>query len=105
MLKLEKRGKKYFKKSDDKYEKIYLVHHMHHFGSGNKVMHELHHCFLFEKKNMKGKKYFIIHKTYKNNIYHCISEKFEGILFDHANNKFNIMKKKIGNKLIYEIKF
>lgn len=105
MLKLEKRGKKYFKKPDNKYEKVYLIHHMHHFGSTNRIAHELHHCFLFEKKNMKGRKYSVVHETHKGNIYHCVSRGFEGVLFDHKNNMFNIRKRKIGRRRIYEIKF
>ena len=78
---------------------------MHHFKSGKTVEHELHHCFLFSQKNMNGKKYNIIHKFYKNKIYHCISRIYTGTLYDHANNSYKIREKKINNKIFYEIQF
>ncbi len=106
LLPLEKKKTKFFKRPDDKYEKVYLIHHMHHFEwPGKKVEHALHHCFLFSKKNMKGKKYTIIHQVYKGNVYHCISEKFIGKLYDHTNKVFNIICRNINNREVYEIQF
>lgn len=105
MLKVENRKRNYKKTTDDKYKKYYLIHHMHHFKSGNNVEHNLHHCFLFSKKNMEGKRHKIIHKVFKDNIYHCIEKKYEETLYDHANNAYKIIPKKIIKKKIYEIKF
>lgn len=102
-MKLEKKQKNFCRKTDDKYEKLYLLHHMHHFKSGKNVEHELHHCFLFEKKNTKGKKYTIIHKIIKNKLFHCVLGNFEGKLYDHANNAYIIREKKINGNGISEI--
>ena len=85
-MKPEKQRKIYQKKVDDEYKKLYLIHHMHHFQSGRNIKHELHHCFLFARKSMKGKKYSIIHKVAKKELLHCISGNFEGKLYDHADN-------------------
>ena len=103
-MKLEKRQQKFCCKADDEYEKLYLLHHMHHFQSGKNVEHELHHCFLFSEKNMKGKKYVIIHKNVEEKLYHCLAGNFEGKLYDHANNVYIIRKKQINGNGISEIK-
>jgi hypothetical protein len=100
----EKQKKSYRKKVDDEYKKLYLIHHMHHFQSGKNIKHELHHCFLFARKSMKGKKYLIIHKIAKKELLHCISGNFEGRLYDHANNAYIIVKKKIDGRGISAIK-
>lgn len=102
-LEKQKRGK-FLKLPDDKALKLYPIHHMHHFKSGKQVKHEIHHCFLFSKKNIGGRKYPIIHKMYKNEVYHCLASKFEGILYDHSNNIFKIAPRKLNNQIIYEIK-
>lgn len=103
-MKPEKQRKTYRKKNDDKYKKLYLIHHMHHFEFGKNVEHELHHCFLFAKKNMIGKKYSIIHKVIKKELFHCISVNFEGKLYDHANNAYEITSENINGKRISAIK-
>jgi hypothetical protein len=100
----EKRKRRHLKKADDKFEKLYFIHHMHHFGSGKNIEHELHHCFLFERKNMAGKKYSVIHETVKNKLFHCVDDDFEGKLYDHSNNAFIVAKKKINGKRISAIK-
>lgn len=100
----EKRERRHRKKIDGKYEKLYILHHMHHFRSGKNIEHELHHCFLFVKKNMNGKKYSIIHKVIKNKLFHCISGNFEGKLYDHANNAYRIISKNVNGKRISAIK-
>lgn len=105
MINVEKRKKQYINKCDDKYEKLYLIHHMHHFKSGKTVDHVLHHCYLFSQKDMGGKRYNIVHEVHKNKVYHCLSGDYEGILYDHVNNSYKIIKKKINNKIIYEIQF
>lgn len=83
--------------------KLYLIHHMHHFKSGKGAEHELHHCFLFEKKNMAGKKYPVVHIALKNKLFHCLKGDFDGKLYDHANNVFVIIRKKINGKRISAI--
>jgi hypothetical protein len=97
---LEKQRKTYRKKIDDAYVKLYLIHHMHHFQSGKNIKHELHHCFLFEKKDTKGRKYAIIHKTFKGELLHCIAGNFEGKLYDHTNNSYKIISRNINEKRI-----
>jgi hypothetical protein len=102
-MKPEKRSEKFCRKTDDKYEKLYLLHHMHHFQPGKNVEHELHHCFLFEKKNMKGKKFKIVHKKIRNRLLHCVAGNFEGKLYDHASNAYIIRKRKINGNGASEI--
>jgi uncharacterized protein YjaZ len=104
-MKVEKQKKKFLSAAEDnKKLKLYLIHHMHHFKVDSGVGHELHHCFLFSQKDMKGKKYSVAHKLYKDEIYHCLAEKFEGILYDHINNAFKIVPRKLGSRIIYEVK-
>lgn len=104
-MKIEKQKKKFLSATENKKQlKLYLIHHMHHFKVGGDVEHELHHCFLFSQKDMKDKKYSIIHQLYKNKIYHCLSEKFEGVLYDHINNTIKIVPRKLGSRIIYEVK-
>lgn len=100
----EKQRKTYRKKIDDECKKLYSIHHMHHFQSGKNIEHELHHCFLFEKKNMGGKKYSIAHKVVKKELLHCVSGNFEGKLYDHTNNAYEIISKNINGKRISAIK-
>ncbi|MCX6726037.1 MAG: hypothetical protein NT052_01835 [Candidatus Shapirobacteria bacterium] len=103
-IKVEEHQKKFLSTvEDDEDLKLYLIHHMHHFRIGSDMGHELHHCFLFSQKKMKGKKYSIVHKLYEDEAYHCLAEKFEGILYDHANNVFKIVPRKLGSRIIYEV--
>ncbi len=82
----------------------YLIHHIHHFKKGSRgARHEVHHCLLFGKKSMKGKKYIVSHRVFGNKLYHCLTEKFEGELFDHTSGVLKIIRKKINDKEIYEI--
>jgi hypothetical protein len=100
----EKRKKRHLRKADDKFKKLYSIHHMHHFESGKKIEHELHHCFLFERKNMAGRKYSVNHEKVKNKLFHCVDRDFEGKLYDHANNAYEIRSRKIDGKRISAIK-
>lgn len=78
-------------------EWLYLVHHIHHYvNKRGKISHELHHCFLFSKKDLRGKKYKIGHLLIKNKLYHVLEEEFSGILYDHANNSYAITFERIG---------
>jgi hypothetical protein len=103
-MKVDKHKNKFLSTlEDDKKLKLYLIHHMHHFKDSSDVGHELHHCFLFSQKDMKGRKYSIVHKIYEDEVYHCLAKKFKGILYDHANDIFKIVPKKLGSGIIYEV--
>ncbi len=82
--------------------RLYLVHHMHHFKKRTKgknvVVHDLHHCYLFSKKNMKGEKFKIGHLLFNNKIFHVLNKKHSGFLYDHENNKFKVKEIVIKNK-------
>lgn len=80
-------------------ERLYLIHHMHHYGEDNKIFHELHHCFLFSKKGMKGNKYSVDHLWRDDKLFHIIVENNPpGILYDHIDNSFNIEKLNLDHK-------
>ena len=77
-------------------EWLYLIHHLHHFRSGKgRVIHEIHHCPLFSKKNKKGKRFNIKHLLKGDKLYHILGEDFSGIVFDHDNNSYKITPQKI----------
>jgi len=76
---------------DSEYKKLYLIHHMHHLNDNNEVLHELHHCSLYGKPDMKGEKHTIIHINTGNQLQHVIDNNFTGILYDHVNNRFNVI--------------
>lgn len=79
-------------------EWLYLIHHLHHFKSArSRAIHEIHHCFLFSKKNLKGEKFKVKHLLKRNKLYHILDKDFSGTLFDHANNSYKIISKKIGD--------
>lgn len=78
-------------------EWLYLIHHLHHLKSEKDgIIHEIHHCFLFSKKNGRGEKFKVKHLLKGNRLYHILDKDFSGILFDHANNSYNIISQKIG---------
>jgi len=79
---------------DDRYAKLYLVHHMHHFKDGTDIKHELHHCQLYSQKNMNGEIFEIQHKIGED-IDHIVAPIFDGVLYDHANNEFTVKNGKI----------
>jgi len=85
--------KKDNKKNDLKFDEwLYLIHHIHHYvDKKGKVSHEIHHCFLFSKKNLGGNKFKIKHLVIKNKLYHVLEKKFVGILYDHWGNPYKII--------------
>ncbi len=89
-MKIQKEEKIQTRRVDE--SPLYGLHHMHHFEKDNEIIHELHHCFLFGQKNMKGRRFTISHKRIDTEIYHMISPGFEGNLYDHANNVYRIKK-------------
>lgn len=85
--------------TEEEQKRLYLVHHMHHFQDRNKkVIHDLHHCYLFTKKGMKGERFRMKHLLVKNNLFHVLDKSFVGFLYDHKNNRFKIAERKIGDK-------
>jgi hypothetical protein len=85
-------------------EKLYLLHHMHHFESGKGVVHDLHHCDLFSQKNMRGSKLQIKHLLIGKKLFHVLNTKHIGHLYDHNNNEFEIKEKNIDDIIYYVIK-
>ncbi|MCX6702581.1 MAG: hypothetical protein NTW60_01805 [Candidatus Wolfebacteria bacterium] len=79
-------------------ERLYLVHHMHHFKAGKGVKHDLHHCPLFAKAGMKGREFKIKHHLSEGKLLHIIDGVFTGVVYDHVNRKFIVKKIKIKNK-------
>jgi len=81
-------------------QRLYLVHHMHHFRSGKTgVAHDLHHCFLFTGKKMAGDRYAIRHLLTSGRLCHVLDKNFSGLLYDHAGHAFKIKPLKIKNKI------
>jgi predicted metal-dependent hydrolase len=74
---------------------IYLIHHFH---QPDKVedMEILHHCEMYEKKNLKGKVYYQKHVKDGKLIQHVLDikeEKLEEapeVVYDHLNNGFKV---------------
>jgi len=81
-------------------QRLYLVHHMHHFRSGKtSAAHNLHHCFLFTGKKMTGRKYTIRHLLANGRLYHILTKNFSGALYDHADHAFKIKPLRIKNRV------
>jgi len=80
---------------------IYLIHHMHPPKKAEE-METLHHCYMFEKKNLKGKQYEQIHVKDEDVFQHAIKikdpEKAPEVLYDHLNNSFKVVVKEIEKK-------
>jgi hypothetical protein len=74
----------------------YLIHHMHP-PKKTEDMETLHHCPLFEKENKKGVEYEQFHVKDGKKLLHAIvveeSDTIPKHVFDHLNNKFNILNK------------
>jgi len=79
-------------------KRLYLVHHMHHLKFTEGTRHELHHCFLFSERNMKGNKFQIKHHVSSGKLFHVLDKNFSGKLYDHENRAFKIVVKKIWSK-------
>lgn len=76
--------------TENEQKRLYLVHHMHHLRVRKDAAHELHHCFLFSKKKMRGEKYKIKHLIFKGRLFHVLGRAYNGALYDHAGNEFII---------------
>lgn len=84
-------------------QKLYFVHHMHHYQDGDQAQHELHHCPLFTKPNLEGDQYSLEHLVFAEKLYHVLDRKSENVLYDHANNSYQIKELNFSNKKYYTI--
>lgn len=82
-------------------QRLYFVHHMHHYKDGEDTTHELHHCFLFSEPNMEGEKYTIEHLISEGELHHILNKKPEEVVYDHANNSFKTKEIELENKKYY----
>lgn len=82
-------------------EHLYPVHHMHHLKTKKGATHELHHCFLFSEKEMKGEKFTIDHLVFEDKLYHFIDRPHSGKLYDHADRAFPIRQITLGGTKRY----
>jgi len=84
---------------------IYLIHHMH-IPDKESEMEILHHCELFEKKNMKGEEYKQAHKKEGKLFQHILLidnlDLSPKIVYDHLNNGFKVVIRDI-NKEKYAV--
>lgn len=80
---------------------IYLLHHIH-APKKAEDMEELHHCQLYEKKNMKGTEFYQKHVKDGKIFWHAIdTEKAEDvphIIYCHLNNEYKVKVKTIDNE-------
>lgn len=94
-------------KEDKETTRLYQLHHMHHFNKNKRVAHEIHHCYVFLKKDMSGKKYEIYHILEKSHLWHCLKLKTGKIapttVYDHAKRVYKIKPIKIYGKTHYRI--
>jgi len=84
---------------------IYLIHHMHQ-PKKESEMEILHHCELYEKKDMKGIKFQQKHIKDGKIFQHVLDiediSKMPKIVYDHLNNGFKVKIKEI-NKIEYAV--
>jgi hypothetical protein len=80
---------------------VYLIHHFHQPKKAED-METLHHCFMWEKKNLKGTKYEQKHVKDGKVFQHVLKIKDVDLapktVFDHLNNAFSITVKEIKDK-------
>jgi len=82
---------------------IYLIHHMHPPTKAEE-METIHHCYLYSKKNLKGKRYEQMHVKDGDLFQHVLKikekdlDKAPKVVYDHLNNGFKIVVKKISKK-------
>lgn len=72
---------------------IYLIHHIHQPNKESE-METLHHCVLFEKKGLKGKKYLQKHIKDGKVFQHVLDlknvDEAPKVVYDHLNNGFRV---------------
>jgi hypothetical protein len=74
-------------------EFIYLIHHLHPPVKAAD-MEVVHHCIMFEKKNLKGEQYEQMHVKDGKVFWHALKvkdiEKAPEVVYDHLNNGFKV---------------
>jgi hypothetical protein len=94
-------------KEDRETVRLYQLHHMHHFTKNKKIVHEVHHCYAFFRKDMAGKKYEICHVSEKGRLWHCIKvetgKTAPVVIYDHAKKSYKIKPIKIHGKIHHGI--
>lgn len=80
---------------------VYLIHHFHPPKKASD-MEEVHHCIMFEKKNMKGEQYEQMHVKDSKVFWHALDikdvEQAPEVVYDHLNNGFKIKIMEINKK-------
>ena len=84
-------------------QKLYFVHHMHHYQDEDQAIHELHHCPLFTKPNLKGDQYSLEHLIFEGKLYHILDKKPENVLYDHANNSYQAKELEFDHEKYYTV--
>lgn len=86
-------GAKKHKKPVAEQDFVYLLHHFHPPKKASE-MEEVHHCIMWEKKNMKGAKYKQKHVKDGKVFWHALDikdvEEAPEAVYDHLNNGFKI---------------
>jgi AAA+ ATPase superfamily predicted ATPase len=84
---------------------IYLIHHLHQPKKAAD-METVHHCFMYEKKNLKGKEHEQMHVKDGKVFQHCLKidnlDEAPEIVYDHLNNAFKVSIREI-NKEKYAV--
>ena len=95
--------RKHVKKPTAEQDWIYLLHHMHP-PKKEEDIEILHHCFLFEKRGMKGRKFSQRHVKDGKVFQHALDIKESEvnnaprIVYCHLNNAYKIRIRKINGK-------
>ena len=92
---------KKLKKNPAEADWIYLIHHFHPPKKAED-MEILHHCFMYEKKSLKGIEYEQMHVKDGKVFQHALKledvDSAPEVVFDHLNNAFKIVTKEIKGK-------
>ena len=80
---------------------VYLIHHFH-TPSKASAMEVPHHCYLFTDRNLKGKRFEQQHvkdgRVYQHVLRMKNLDSPPEKVYDHLNNAFKVVVRKIGNK-------
>lgn len=85
-------------------QKLYLIHHMHHYQEKKDIIHEIHHCLLFSGCSMGGEKYSVEHQLIGKKLYHVVLGEPPEVLYDHEDNNYEIVELISDKKKYYIIK-
>lgn len=72
---------------------VYLIHHLHPPKKASEI-EQVHHCIMWEKKNMKGEEYKQKHVKDGKVFWHALDikkvEEAPEVVYDHLNNGFKV---------------